>query len=68
VYWVHVELAYGVVSTPLHRSLSLEMALLGVLLLSLLMYALVQAKARFDEHRRSRHTEGRPAIRGARMA
>jgi uncharacterized membrane protein len=68
VYWVHVELAYGVVSTPLHRGLSLEMALLGVLLLSLLMYALVQAKARFDEHRRNRHPEGHPAIRGARMA
>ena len=44
VYWVHVELAYGVVSIPLHRSLTLEEALLGVILLSLLMYALVQAE------------------------
>jgi hypothetical protein len=46
VYWVHVELAYGVVSTPIHRGLSVEMALVGVLLLSLLMYALVQAPSR----------------------
>jgi len=46
VYWVHVELAYGVVSIPLHSSLTLEGALLGVILLTLLMYALVQLKAR----------------------
>jgi uncharacterized membrane protein len=46
VYWVHVELAYGVVSMPLHGNLTLEGALLGVILLSLLMYALVQMKAR----------------------
>ena len=52
VYWVHVELAYGVVSIPLHRSLTLEEALLGVILLSLLMYALVQLKARFTDSSR----------------
>src|SRR5688572_6009284 len=53
VYWIHVELAYGVVSIPLYRSLSLEMALIGVILLSLLMYALVQAKMRFEEYRQA---------------
>jgi uncharacterized membrane protein len=52
VYWVHVELAYGVVSIPLHRNLTLEEALLGVILLSLLMYALVQVKARFTDSSR----------------
>lgn len=52
VYWVHVELAYGVVSMPLHSSLTLEEALLGVILLSLLMYALVQVKARFTDYSR----------------
>jgi uncharacterized membrane protein len=53
VYWVHVELAYGVVSIPLHGSLSLEMALLGVLLLSVLMYALVQVKTRLVDYGRT---------------
>lgn len=50
VYWVHVELAYGVVSIPLHGNLSIELALLGVILLSLLMYVLVQAKARLIDY------------------
>jgi uncharacterized membrane protein len=49
VYWIHVELAYGVITLPLHRALSLEEALLGVISLSLLMYALVRAKARFND-------------------
>ena len=53
VYWVHVELAYGVVSIPLHGNLSLELALLGVIILSLLMYALVQAKARLIDYTRT---------------
>jgi hypothetical protein len=44
---------YGVVSIPLHRSLTLEGAYIGVALLSLLMYGLVQAKMRFDEYRRT---------------
>ena len=53
VYWVHVELAYGVISIPLHSNLSLELALLGVLLLSLLMYVLVQAKTRLTDYGRT---------------
>lgn len=61
VYWVHVELAYGVASIPLHSSLSLELALLGVILLSLLMYGLVQAKARLVNY--GRNSWWRPAAR-----
>jgi uncharacterized membrane protein len=53
VYWVHVELAYGVISIPLHRNLSIELALLGVILLSLLMYALAQAKTRMIDYGRT---------------
>ena len=68
VYWVHVELTYGVVSTPLHRGLSLEVALLGVVLLSLLMYALVHVKLRVEETRRSRPPEGHRSIRDPGMA
>ena len=64
VYWIHVELAYGVVSMPLHRSLSLERALIGVILLSLLMYALVQAKMRFVEYRQASPPWRSPTRRG----
>jgi len=67
VYWVHVELAYGVVSTPLHRALSIELALLGVALLSLLMYALVQTQSRVNGHWLTNRL-GRTAPGGRRMA
>ena len=46
VYWIHVEMAYGVISTPLHRRLPLELAMLGVALLSVLLFGLVKVKAR----------------------
>lgn len=45
VYWVHVELAYGVVSIPFHRGLSWEQATTGAIVLSLLMYALARVMA-----------------------
>jgi uncharacterized membrane protein len=47
VYWVHVELAYGVVSLPLHGRLPIGAAALGVILVSLLMYAVVESKSRW---------------------
>ncbi|ODS52309.1 MAG: hypothetical protein ABS36_17065 [Acidobacteria bacterium SCN 69-37] len=42
VYWVHVELAYGNVSYPLHHALSLPGALAGVLAMTVLMYGLAR--------------------------
>jgi uncharacterized membrane protein len=45
VYWIHVEMAYGVVSLPLHRRLPLEQAYLGFILLSALLFGLVKIKA-----------------------
>jgi uncharacterized membrane protein len=48
VYWVHVELAYGVVSLPLHRQLPLEASLVGVALMSLLMCLVVRFKGRWS--------------------
>lgn len=44
VYWIHVEMAYGVVSASLHRRLPLEQAYLGFILLTLLLFALVKLK------------------------
>jgi len=45
VYWIHVEMAYGVISAPLHQRLPLELAMLGVALLSAFLFALVKIKA-----------------------
>lgn len=42
VYWIHVEMAYGVVSMALHRRLPLEQAYLGFILLSALLFGLVR--------------------------
>jgi uncharacterized membrane protein len=46
VYWIHVELAYGVLTAPLHRRLPLEQAYIGFLLFALMLYGLVRAKNR----------------------
>jgi uncharacterized membrane protein len=40
VYWVHVELAYGNISYPLHKALSLGWALGGYALVTIAMYGL----------------------------
>jgi uncharacterized membrane protein len=55
VYWIHVEMAYGVISTPLHRRLPLEMAMFGLALLSVFLFALVKVKARVLERYQIRH-------------
>jgi uncharacterized membrane protein len=46
VYWVHVEIVYGVVSLWLHRSLSFGHAVLAYVALSLLLFGLVKLKDR----------------------
>ena len=46
VYWIHVEMAYGMISLPLHRALPLEVSLLGFVLLCALLYWLVRLKDR----------------------
>jgi uncharacterized membrane protein len=46
VYWIHVEMAYGIVTAPLHRRLPLEQAYVGFLLFALMLYGLVKAKNR----------------------
>jgi uncharacterized membrane protein len=46
VYWIHVEMAYGVLSYPLHRRLSLEQAIVGFVLFTVTLYGLVKIKAR----------------------
>jgi uncharacterized membrane protein len=46
VYWVHVELVYGLVSLPLHRSFSLGGAWIGLVFVCLSMVAAVVGKDR----------------------
>ena len=46
VYWIHVEMAYGIVSLPLRRALPLELSLLGTALLCALLYGIVRVKDR----------------------
>jgi uncharacterized membrane protein len=51
VYWIHVEMAYGVVSDALHRRLPLEQAYLGFILLSALLFGLVRLKSQLTSHK-----------------
>ncbi len=44
VYWIHVEMVYGVLSTPLHRRLPFEQAVVAFAVFSLLLFALVKLK------------------------
>jgi uncharacterized membrane protein len=46
VYWIHVEMVYGVAAEPLKRSLPLWGALMATLLLCVLLYFLVLVKNR----------------------
>jgi uncharacterized membrane protein len=46
VYWVHVELVYGLISLPLHGAFSLRGAWIGLVLFILLMVAVVVGKDR----------------------
>ena len=46
VYWIHVEMVYGIVAQPIIRKLPLWGAMTGVVLLCLLLYVLVLAKNR----------------------
>jgi hypothetical protein len=46
VYWIHVEMVYGIVSLPLHRALSFEQAMAAYAALCVFLFALVKAKNR----------------------
>jgi len=46
VYWIHVEMVYGVLGRPFRRSLTLEASLGATVVLCLVLYAIVQWKNR----------------------
>jgi hypothetical protein len=51
VYWVHVEMVYGLPSIAIHRRLTLTDALLAFALFSVFLFALVRLKARIVSRR-----------------
>jgi uncharacterized membrane protein len=44
VYWIHVELAYGVLSLPLHKRLPFEAAVAGFVLFTMMLFGLVKLR------------------------
>ena len=46
VYWIHVEMVYGVLSMPLHRRLPFWVAVLACALFSVFLFGLVKVKER----------------------
>jgi uncharacterized membrane protein len=46
VYWIHVEMVYGVVSLWIHKSLTFEQAVLSYVAFSLFLFGLVKLKDR----------------------
>ena len=49
VYWIHIEMVYGVLAEPIKRTLPLWLVLVGTLLVTLLAYGLVLLKNRWLE-------------------
>lgn len=60
VYWIHVEMVYGVISTPLHHSLTLQESWVGLGLFTVFMVGCTLAKDRVKTWWRQRPVSGRP--------
>jgi len=64
VYWIHVEMAYGILTAPLHRRLPLETAYVAFILFSLLLFGLVRLKNGVGTMKGANRAKA-PAERGA---
>jgi uncharacterized membrane protein len=60
IYWIHIELIYGLIVRPLHKSMTLGEAWAGVVIFALLMLLVSLAKDRIVASFRAR----RPGVRG----
>lgn len=67
VYWIHVEMAYGILSLPIHRRLPFELALVALALFCGLLFALVRLKDRYRGGGRSPESgsSGQPSLHPA---
>ena len=54
VYWIHVEMVYGILTAPIHRALSFAQVLVAMGLFAGFLFALVMGKKRLG----SRPTQG----------
>jgi uncharacterized membrane protein len=57
VYWIHVELVYGVVTAPIHRRLPFTVALIAFAVFALAMFGLVRLKQRLQHGRPTKGLE-----------
>jgi len=53
VYWIHVEMVYGVVSSGIHRVLTFEHVIGAMLAFSLFLFGLVRVKNHLTRTRRA---------------
>jgi uncharacterized membrane protein len=58
IYWIHIELIYGLVVRPIHKSLTLGQAWIGVLIFSICMLLLSLAKDRIASRFEVRRSSG----------
>jgi uncharacterized membrane protein len=61
VYWIHVEMVYGILSYPLHRALTLPQVLVAFVLFTLAMYGLSILKTRIM----NRWNNGHEGVQGS---
>ena len=61
VYWVHVELAYGIFSYPLHRKLPVWGTLVAFTAFTLFVYGVTRLKSRLVANWKARRTAPLPA-------
>jgi uncharacterized membrane protein len=53
IYWIHVEMVYGVISSPIHRGLTFEHVIGAMLAFSLVLFGLVRVKNHVTRTRRA---------------
>lgn len=65
VYWIHVEMVYGLISLPIHKKLSHPAAWAALAAFTLFILGCVIAKDRFIARRRGRQSAPPAPVRGA---
>jgi uncharacterized membrane protein len=61
VYWIHVELAYGIFSYPIHRKLPVWWSLLAFTVFTVFIYLVTRLKSRIVANWKARRTVPQPA-------
>ena len=62
IYWIHIELIYGLVVRPLHKSMTLGQAWLGILIFALFMLLLSLLKDRLVAAWRATHERAQASL------